>query len=68
MRGQDEATGVPTDGQPEAGASDATLEETPGASHSRAHPSLVALARALGRGAAEADMLRQSLILFGDRS
>lgn len=68
MRRQDEATRVPSDGQPEADAFDVTLEEASGASHSRAHPSLVALARALGRGAAEADMARQSLILPGDRS
>ena len=52
MRRQDEATRVPTFGQPESDAFDATLEEASSASHSRVHPSLVALARALGRGAA----------------
>ena len=68
MRRQDEATRVPTDGQPEADAFDATLEEASSASHSRVHPSLVALARALGRGAAEADIARQRQMLPGDRS
>lgn len=68
MRRQDEATRVPTDGQPEADAFDATLEEASGASHSRVHPSLVALAQALGRGAAEADIARQRQMLPGDRS
>ncbi len=68
MRRRDVSSRVPTYGQPDADAFDATLEEALGASHSRAHPSLVALARALGRGAAKADMARQSLILPGDRS
>lgn len=65
---QDEATRVPTVAQPESHAVDATLEETPGASHSRVHPSLVALAQALGCGAAEADIVRQRQMLPGDRS
>ena len=68
MRRQDEATRVPTYGQPESDDFDATLEEASGASHSRVHPSLVALAKALGRGAAEADIARQRQMLSGDRS
>lgn len=68
MRRQDEATRIPTFGQPEADALDGALEEASGASHSRVHPSLVALAQALGRGAAEADIARQRQMLPGDRS
>lgn len=68
MRRQHEAARVHPVGHPLADAFDATLEEASGTSHSRAHPSLVALARALGRGAAEADMARQRLMLPGDRS
>lgn len=68
MRRQDEATRVPTFGQPQADAIDVTLEETPGAYHSRTHPSLVALAKALGHGAAEADIAKQMQMLPGDRS
>lgn len=68
MRRQDEATRVPTFGQPESDAFDATLEEASSAAHSGVHPSLVVLAQALGRGAAEVDIARQRPMLPRDRS
>lgn len=65
MRRQDEAAHVSTYARPQVNAFDATLDAAAGGSHSRAHPSLVALAQALGRGAAEADIARQSPTLSG---
>lgn len=66
MRGQDEANRNQSDGVPLAAACDAALEGVSGATHSQVHPSLLALARALGRGAAEADIARQRRPLSGD--